>query len=204
MATTCSNCGEHGLQWSTQAFPDNDELARPRNSRGERRPYLLYPNTFRRHMCIRGRAPNIKNSKTKGMPCKSCGTYVEFHDYYKQPRYQEVETFRQHTMQRCGNLQVEKGIEPRFNYHYGLELFDYSIYEQWRFVTHSMPPESWLWDYFRPALSIEDKKMVKLGRGEPESQKEIRRMNLAEFVTLLRRLGHQRPLETETVDPLKS
>jgi hypothetical protein len=167
-----------------------------KNSRGVMKHWLINKNTGQDHKCISGDKPIIRNSQQKGMPCKyKCGKYVEFYnDYYKSPKFQEVDTYRQHTYQRCGNLLIQRGIQPPFRYVYLLEIFDYPLYDQWKFVQH-LPPESKFWDYLRPKVSVEDFSMIKRGVDEPESQKAIRKMSLVEFKEFMIKLGHLKPME---------
>lgn len=187
----CSNCGDPNVEWSENVRP---------NSRGKPKKWLINKNTGTDHRCISGNKPKIKNSKVGGMPCRfNCGTFVEFHnEYLMQPKFQEVNTYRQHTYTRCGNIIRAKGFEPPFQHTAELEIWDYDVETQLQLIK-KIPPESRTWNWFRPKPTLVEIKTSNIGEYS-EVQKLIRRMNLIEYVSLLIHLGHKKPISPPAVE----
>jgi len=183
--TKCSNCGSTEVKKS--------EVMR-KNASGIPAYFLINTGNELPHRCLGGKKPKIVGSKQKGFQCKRCGTYIEFYEkYFKYPKLQEVDTYRQHTYQRCDNIILEKGIEDDYNHLFQREIFDFDIDTQMNII-HAMPADSKIWDFFRPRLSPEEYKLTWLLGIDPPSQIAIRKMNINEWRDFLIKLGHLKPL----------
>ncbi len=195
---TCSNCGDPNVEWSENTRP---------NKKGVPKKWLINKNTGSDHKCGPTSASNLKptgytkHAEDKVDRCRyGCGKMVRYYSkYFNQPKLQEVDTFRQHNYQRCGNIIRSQGREPPFQHSPAVEFFDHPIEDQLQFIKHSMPPESKIWDLFRPKL--EKSQYMEAQRGiEPEIHKIIKNMNLMEYVSLLIHLGHKKPIPPPAIN----